>query len=151
VHAREPTRENGESMRYLSGGIRPKLAAGAVIAGLAGAALGVLPALADGGSTTDPDTQPRPGRVAEDGSVFPEPEGKASPKTVENIADLVSIEQEIDPEGSRNTFICANPGDTSVVVVERHPANAGIKPDPNAGPINPAADPCVGKSLVTGK
>jgi hypothetical protein len=85
------------------------------------------------------------------GKIIPEKPHVRSDKTVSNRAELRTFEKQVDPAGSPDVFVCANPGDTEVTVVFEYPSDkAGLKPTRKLGRIVPGIDQCAGKSMVVG-
>lgn len=95
-----------------------------------------------------------PPAVLEEPVGEPEPE---LPKVLVTRDYLVEYEASLDPAGSAATYVCANEGDETLMVVagKEAPADAVADPDPGPGPekagdLEPL-DPCHGKSLIVGK
>ncbi len=85
------------------------------------------------------------------GNIIPEEPHVRSDKTVSDRAELRTIEEQLDPAGSPDVFVCADPGDTEVTVVLAYPSDkAGLKPADKMGPIVRGTDPCADKSMVVG-
>lgn len=139
-------------MRYSMHTTRARVAAVVFSVGLAAAVAFGLPAVGDEGAPP-PDTEPPPSRVADDGSIIPEPDPPSDPEdAVESRAELVAIEKQLDPEGSPAIFVCASEGDFKVKVIEGHEPPPDAKTNPLAGPLlEAAADPCAGYDWVVGR
>lgn len=114
---------------------------------LAVVTLGSLPALGGG----DEGSHEQESRIAQDGSIIPEPVYSGPIEVVDNREELEAIEKEIDPVGSSSTYVCADVGDENVTVVQERSAPKDAKPDPDAGPLVEVKDPCADKSMVVGK
>lgn len=114
---------------------------------LAVVTLGSLPALGDG----DEGSHEQEGRIAQDGSIIPEPVYSGPVEVVDSLEELRAIEKEIDPGGLSSTYACADVGDENVTIVQERFAPKDAKPDLDAGPLVEANDPCADKSMVVGK
>ncbi len=114
---------------------------------LAVVTLGSLPALGHG----DEGIQEQEGRIAPDGSMIPEPVYSGPIEVVDSREELEAIEKEIDPGGSPSTYVCADVGDENVTIVQERFAPEDAKPDPDAGPLVEAKEPCADESMVVGR
>lgn len=131
---------------------RSRVAAGALFTTLGiGLSFGLLPALADEDHPTT-DVEAPGSRLAEDGSIIPEPDPEPESKdAIESRAELAELEKAVDPVGSPAVYVCANEGAYEYRVVQGHEAPEDAKVNEDAGPVNELPDPCAGFDWVVGK
>lgn len=111
----------------------------------------MLPSSAHGNDEPTNDTRYHE-RFDEQGNVIPEEPHGNGDKTISDRADLRAFEEQVDPVGSPDVYVCADPGDAEVMVVFEHPSDkADLKPASKTGPTVSDVDECAGKSMVVGK
>lgn len=66
---------------------------------------------------------------------------------------LSELEGHVDPAGVASTYVCANPGDSTAVVVHSHEHSRvnDRKSADQLGKITEGVDPCADKELVVGR
>lgn len=85
------------------------------------------------------------------GNIIPEEPHVRSDKMVNDRAELRAFENQLDPAGSPDVFVCADPGDVEVTVVFEYPSDKeDLKAADEMGPIEPGIDLCADKSMVVG-
>ena len=125
---------------------------GPVVGFIALASLGLsLPALAHDDQSSQ-EADPYVDRVDDGGNIIPEAEHPTD-ATVATIESLSELEGQVDPAGVVSTYVCANPGDSTAVVVYgyEHFNKNDLKSADKLGTITKGVDPCADKKLVVGR
>lgn len=123
-----------------------KFATGGVLAVVAVAASLSVPALAH-----DSDSDNSVDRVADGGTIIPEPEPTGEKNPIDSREELAEIERALDVQGSPAFYVCADKGSEIYTVVAGHEPPEDAKVNPEAGPVQEVPDPCEDRDWVVGR